>query len=71
MSCDHAVGGKDSGKTVESVQPGLKVGEGAVISIPIGLDEGVDIEPINVMEEGSVFQTGRQGSVVSKVPIDG
>ncbi len=49
---------------------GLVVGDSIVTSLPISLDIVVDIQGINVVEEGSIFQAGRQVSVAGKVAMN-
>ena len=35
--------------------PGIKVGESTIVSSPIGLDKLIDVEPIDVVKEGSIL----------------
>ena len=55
---------------VDSTRPGLKVREGAVIGLPIGLDIPVDVEGVYVVEEGAVLQRLGQGAVATEVAMD-
>ena len=48
--------GEDVMKAADSTSPGVIVGEGAVAGLPIGLDEVVDVEGIDMVEEGAVLQ---------------
>jgi len=64
------VGGEDIPKAVERSGPGLKVCEGAVASLPIGLDVAIYVEGIYVVEEGAIIQRLWQGSIVAKVATD-
>jgi hypothetical protein len=49
------VGGENDGKAVESCGPGIEVGESAVTGPSVGLDKTIDVEPIDVVEKGSVL----------------
>jgi len=50
------IGRKDIAKAAKGARLRLKVCEGAVTCLPIGLDEAVDVEPVNMVEEGTIFQ---------------
>ncbi len=50
------IGGKDITEVANSSRLGLKVCDGAVTCLPISLDEAVDVQGIDIMEEGPIFQ---------------
>ena len=50
------IGGEDVTKVVDGSSLGIVVGEGAVIGLPIGLDEAVDVQSVDVVEEGPILQ---------------
>jgi len=56
---------------VEGTGPCLKVREGAVTRLSIGLDKAVDVEPIDVVKERTIFQRAGQGPMVGEVSVDG
>ena len=49
------VEGEDVSKAAEHSGPGLKVCEGAVTSLPIGLDIAVYVEGIDMVKEGAIL----------------
>ena len=53
------IGGKDITEVANSSRLGLKVCDGAVTCLPISLDKVVDIQSVDVMEEGPIFQQAR------------
>ncbi len=63
------VGGKEVPEVVHGSRLGLKVHQGAVVSLTAGLDEVVNIQGVYVVEEGTILQRLGQGSVVSKVAM--
>jgi len=64
------VGGEDVSEASDHTRPGLEVHDGAVGSLPVGLDIAVDIEGIYVMEEGAILQRSGQGPMMAKVAMD-
>ncbi len=65
------VGGKEVPEVVHGFRLGLKVHQGAVVSLTASLDEVVNIQGIYVVEEDAILQRLGQGSVVSKVAVGG
>jgi len=64
------VRGEDIPEAADCRRPGLAVGDGAVASLPVGLDVAVHVEGIDVVEEGPVLQGLREGPMVAEVAMD-
>jgi len=65
------VGGKEVSKVVHGPRPGFEVCQGVITSLTASLNEVVDIQSVDVVEEGTILQRLGQGSVVSEVTVDG
>jgi len=50
------VGGENVSKVVDSSSPGVMVGEGAIASLPISLDKAIDVQGVDMVEEGAILQ---------------
>jgi len=53
------VGGEDIIEAADGSRLGFKVCDSAVTCLPISLDKVVDIQSVDVMEEGPIFQQAR------------
>jgi len=50
------IGGENVSKVVDSSSLGVMVGEGAIASLPISLDKAIDVQGVDMVEEGAILQ---------------